>query len=172
MNKLLIICKDYTPPLVDSGTQDLITEYWAFLVPGEKTMRLYRGGAYEEFTLEEAQEKLRQVYETVDYIVYQQKKVEYLSTFYALIDNFKEYTSPEVGVIYSDYYRAGQGVNIHYYNKNFTPESFVMNIPPVVVVNKKYLPGLPLQMNQELAAHLTNSCPILHFPESTYILNE
>lgn len=171
MNKLLIICQDYTPPIIESDA-DLIKEYWAFLVPGEKTIKLYRGGAYEEFTMEEAQEKLRQVYEHVDYVVYQQKKVQYLSAFDALIDNFKEYTNPELGAIYSDYYVAGQGVNIQKFNRNFTPDNFVLNPPPVLVINKKYLPGLPLAFTQELAVHLVNSCPLLHFPESTYILNE
>lgn len=171
MNKLLIICKEYTPPLVKPDSQDLIKDYWSFLVVGE-TLKLYRGGAYEEFTLQEAQEGLKDVYEYVDYIVYQNKNVQYLSVFDSLIDTFKEYQNPELGAIYSDYYVTGQGINIHRFIKSFTPDNFVMNPPPVVVVNKKYLPGLPLFLDQQLAIHLVNSCPVFHLPVATYILNE
>ena len=172
MNKLLIICPEYTPPLTKPDAQDLIKDYWAFLVVEKDKLKLYRGGAYEEFTVEQAQDKIRDIYESVEYIVYQNKKVQYLSVFESLLDTFKEYTSPELGAIYSDYYVSGQGVNIHRYIKNFTPENFVMNIPPVVVVNKKYLPGLPLFLDQQVAMHLVNSSPVFHLPTATYILNE
>lgn len=172
MNKLLIICKEYTPPLVKPDAQDLIKDNWAFLVFGDNNLKLYRGGAYEEFTIQEAQERLKEVYEASDYIVYQSKSVQYLSVFDTMIDVFKEYQGPELGAIYSDYYISGQGLNIHHFVKNFTPENFVTNIPPVVVVNKKYLNGLPLFLDQQVAVHLVNSCPIYHLPECTYILNE
>lgn len=172
MNKLLIICKEYTPPLVKPDAQDLIKENWSYLVVSPTGFKLYRGSSYEEITMEEAQEKLKQVYDSVDYIVYQTKKVQYLSLFDNLIDTFQEYQNPELGAIYSDYYRSGQGVNIHTFVRNFSPDSFVMNPPPVMVVNKKYLPGLPLQVDQQLCMHLVNSCPLMHYPEATYILNE
>jgi hypothetical protein len=161
MDKVLfIIQKDQTPK----------EGHTSLTIDGEK-IKLYRDGAFEEFSLQEAQEKLKDVYNSVDYIVYENKPVrEYLTGFQWLVETFQEYRNPEVGIIYSDYYKNGSGLRKHEFMKNFTPENFIQNIPPVIVVNKKYLQGLPMVIDQQLAMHLVSSCPILHIPESTYIL--
>lgn len=154
----------------ETSTQ-LIADNYVFLTKIDDKLRLFIGGAYEEFTLEEAQEKLKSTYEGVDYIVYVQTHVkEFLSVFGALIDTFAEYKTPELAAIYSDYYSTKKALKKHEFVRNFTPENFVNSIPPVVVVNKKYLPGLPLQLDQQVALHLVNAGPVLHLPEATYIL--
>lgn len=174
MHRLLFILqKGRVPPKTTVAPEEnaLITENYVYLVPDDNKIKLYRGGSYEEFTLEQAQEKLKEVYDSIDYIVYENRPVKtYLSNFDYLIDEFKSYTNPEVGVIYSDFYRQGGCLNKHEFLKNFTPENFIQNIPPVVVVNKKYLQGLPMSIDQQVATYLIGSCPVLHIPEAMYIL--
>lgn len=152
--------------------QDSVNKNHPSLTFDGKMIKVFKDGAYEEFTVEEAQEKMKPIYEAMDYVVYQNAPVrEFLSNFDYILDTFDEYKTPELGAIYTDFYKNGQSINKHEYLRSFTPDSFVMNIPPVVIVNKKYLPGLPLVLNQELAGHLVNSAPIMHIPEATYILD-
>lgn len=172
MNKVLFVLPKGQVPHRKTMTPEegaLIAEHYVYLVPDDNKIRVYRGDSYEEFTLEEAGNKLKDVYDSIDYVVYQNVPVrEYLSNFDYIIDTFKEYTSPELGVLFSDYYRSG--LSRHEFLRSFTPESFVMNIPPVIVVNKKYLQGLPISIDQQVASYLVNSCPVIHIPEATYIL--
>lgn len=174
MHKLLFICPEYTPPLMKPDAQDLIKEYWSYLIPNKNGIKLYRGGAYEELSLTEAQPKLKEIYDIVDYIIYQKpNKVTYLSVFDNIIDIFQEYQNPELGAIYTDYYQATQGLNIHNFVRSFTPDDFVKNIPPVLIINKKYLQGnLPINLDQQFAMQLINSVPLIHIPEASYIIHD
>lgn len=76
-----------------------------------------------------------------------------------IIQKFMQYTKPELGMIYFD-------VIPHFIGERYTPQYVGTHIPEICVLNKKYCPGLPLQMDINLLQQLVNQAPILYIPNN------